>query len=219
MVGQTLGAMHQATQSYAATRENERGWAWHAATAAQIRSHLDPADQSLLDRELAFIPNFDFGRCKQGVIHADLFRDNVLFDGAKLSGLIDFYYAHSGPLIYDLAVTVCDWCFSSEAVFDQACAGALVDAYSSTRVVNAVEIEAWLPSLRRAGLRFWLSRLKDQLFPRDGQLSHVKDPNPFKGGTATLPASFGSVAIGVVLASTVAVPAIAPSFWVNLMLS
>ena len=180
LVGKTLGAMHQATQSYPAIRENERGWAWHFATAAQIRDQLRPADQSLLDGELRFIPRFEFARCAQGVIHADLFRDNVLFDGPKLSGLIDFYYAHSGPLIYDLAVAVCDWCFTNEAVFDRDSACALVDGYSSTRVIDDFEIEAWLPSLRAAGLRFWLSRLKDQLVPRPGQLTHIKDPNPFK---------------------------------------
>ncbi len=181
LVGKTLGAMHQAAQSYPATRENERGWAWHRATASQIRGRLPQADQTLLDSELRFVPRFDFTCCSQGVIHADLFRDNVLFDGPKLSGLIDFYYAHRGALIYDLAVTVCDWCFTSEAVFSRDSACALVGAYSSTRVISDAEIEAWLPSLRAAGLRFWLSRLKDQLFPRDGQLTHVKDPNPFKG--------------------------------------
>jgi homoserine kinase type II len=181
LVGKTLGAMHQATQSYPPTRENERGPDWHAVTAAQIRGYLNPADKSLLDREMAFNTSFDFNYCKRGVVHADLFRDNVLFDGPKLSGLIDFYYAHSGPLIYDLAVTVCDWCFgNAETVFDQACAKALVDAYSRTRVVDAIEIEAWLPSLRAAGLRFWLSRLKDQIFPRHGHLTHIKDPTPFK---------------------------------------
>lgn len=181
LVGQTLGAMHQATQSYPSPRENERGRAWRAVTAEKIRGYLNPADKSLLDREMAFNTSFDFSFCKRGVIHADLFRDNVLFDGPKLSGLIDFYYAHSGPLIYDLAVTVCDWCFgNSETVFDQACAKVLIDAYSRTRVVDATEIEAWIPSLRAAGLRFWLSRLQDQIFPRHGHLTHIKDPAPFK---------------------------------------
>tara|TARA_Y100000588_G_scaffold366410_1_gene432098 strand:+ start:954 stop:1631 length:678 start_codon:yes stop_codon:yes gene_type:complete len=181
LVGKTLGAMHNAAQSYPATRENERGRAWRAVTAEQIRGHLNTADKSLLDREMVFSKSFDFSYCKRGVVHADLFRDNVLFEGPKLSGLIDFYYAHSGSLIYDLAVTVSDWCFGSdETVFNQPCAKALVQAYSETRVVDTMEIEAWLPSLRAAGLRFWLSRLKDQLFPRHGHLTHIKDPAPFK---------------------------------------
>lgn len=180
VIGATLGAMHAAARSYPETRENERGWAWHASTATQTRIHLSASEQTLLDSELAFMRRFDFNRCPQGVIHADLFRDNVLFEGPTLSGLIDFYYAHNGPLIYDVAVTVCDWCFSSTAVFDRTRAGALIGAYASTRVVTATEIEAWLPCLRAAGLRFWLSRLKDQLFPREGQITHIKDPSPFK---------------------------------------
>jgi homoserine kinase type II len=180
IIGTTLATMHVAAQSYPAFRKNERGRDWHVETAAQIRDHLPAADQALLDTELAFLQAFDFGRCPQGVIHADLFRDNVLFEGSRLSGLIDFYYAHNGSLLYDLAVTVCDWCFNSDAVFEEAKAHALVGAYATTRVVAVNETEAWLPCLRSAGLRFWLSRLKDRLYPRGGQLTHIKDPDPFK---------------------------------------
>ncbi len=179
-IGISLGAMHTSAQTYQDHRENERGFEWHASTAARVRDHLPLPEQRLLDTELEFLRCFDFGACSQGVIHADLFRDNVLFEGPRLSGLIDFYYAHNGPLIYDLAVTVSDWCFSPDGVFDTARAITLVDAYASQRSISGVEKNAWIPCLRAAGLRFWLSRLYDQLFQRDGEITHVKDPNPFK---------------------------------------
>lgn len=179
-IGSTIGRMHQVTLTYRATRDNERGVDWHANTATLIRDRLDPAAQAMLDSELDFLRRFDFGRLPQGVIHADLFRDNALFDGHRLTGLIDFYYAHFGPLIYDLAVTVSDWCFGRHGRFDSDRARAMVQAYGSERAVVAREVDAWLACLRAAGLRFWLSRLKDRLFPRGGEITHIKDPAPFK---------------------------------------
>jgi homoserine kinase type II len=179
VIGSTIGRMHKVGLTYHATRENERGVVWHANTAMTIRGRLNPADRALLDAELDHRRRFDFDRLPQGVIHADLFRDNVLFEGHTLTGLIDFYYAHRGPLIYDLAVTVSDWCFAADG-FDADRAAAMVRAYAAQRPVAAMEIDAWLDCLRAAGLRFWLSRLRDQIFPRGGEITHIKDPGPFK---------------------------------------
>ena len=114
------------------------------------------------------------------MIHADIFRDNALFNGDSLTGLIDFYYAHTGPLLYDLAVTVADWCFDNHGRFDSISARAMTTAYANQRAVTGIEVAAWLACLRAAGLRFWLSRLRDQLFPRGGEITHIKDPDPFK---------------------------------------
>jgi len=179
-IGISLGALHSSAQSYQGHRENERGLTWHTNTAGRVRNHLPLPEQRLLDAELEFLRCFDFGRCSQGVIHADLFRDNALFEGPVLAGLIDFYYAYNGPLIYDLAVTVSDWCFSSDGVLDIGRARTLVNAYASKRAITDAEKSAWIPCLRAAGLRFWLSRLHDRQFRRQGELTHVKDPNPFR---------------------------------------
>ncbi len=179
-IGISLGALHTSAQFYQDHRENERGLAWHAITASRVRNHLSLSEQRLLDTELEFLRRFDLGNCSQGVIHADLFRDNALFEGPRLAGLIDFYYAHNGPLIYDLAVTVSDWCFSSDGLLDIGRAQTLVNAYGSKRTITDVEKSAWIPCLRAVGLRFWLSRLHDRLFQRHGELTHVKDPDAFK---------------------------------------
>jgi len=180
VIGATIGRMHKVTQTYALARENERGLTWHERTAAMVRDRLDPVDGARLDIELDFRRRFDFSRLPHGVIHADLFRDNALFSGHSLAGLIDFYYAHTGPLLYDLAVTVADWCFDPHGRVDTAKARAMAGAYADQRTVTEIEVDAWLPCLRAAGLRFWLSRLRDQLFPRDGEITHIKDPGPFK---------------------------------------
>jgi len=179
-IGATIGRMHQITMTYQATRDNDRGVEWQVNTAALIRDRLSSTEQTLLDIELDFLRHYDFKCLPQAAIHADLFRDNALFEGHTLTGLIDFYYAHIGPLIYDLAVTVSDWCFDAHGSFDTDRARAMVQAYAAQRTVIKREVNAWLACLRAAGLRFWLSRLKDQNFPRDGEITHIKDPNRCK---------------------------------------
>ncbi len=180
ILGATIGRMHQIAQAYSGSRENERGAVWREATAALIRDQLGPEDRATLDTEIAFQRNFNSGILPHGVIHADLFRDNALFQGHALTGLIDLYYSHTGPLIYDLAVAVSDWCFGDAGRFDTTAARAMVQGYTLERPLGVVEREAWLACLRAAGLRFWLSRLKEQQFPRGGAITHIKDPEPFK---------------------------------------
>ena len=114
------------------------------------------------------------------VIHADLFRDNALFIGDELTGIIDFYYAYNGISIYDLAVTVNDWCMSGDAEHDKQNAAALLQAYQTVRPIEQAERDAWVIVLRAAALRFWLSRLQDKHFPRDGEMTHIKDPDVFR---------------------------------------
>lgn len=180
VIGATLARLHEVAANYPGIRENERGIGWHEKTAALVRDRLPDEDRALLDVELDFRRQFDFDRLPQGVIHADLFHDNALFADHVLTGLIDFYYSHSGPLIYDLAVTICDWCFDLHDGLHVDNGRAMSRAYAGERAPNALEIDSWLACLRAAGLRFWLSRLKDLYFPRGGEITHVKDPEPFK---------------------------------------
>ena len=109
-----------------------------------------------------------------------MFRDNTLWQGDKLSGVIDFYYACDDVLLYDLAVTVNDWCCNENYSLNKEKTTAFVTAYNTRRNLEAIEHELWPVLLRTAALRFWLSRLYDKHFPREGEIVHIKDPNVFK---------------------------------------
>jgi len=179
-LGNALAKLHLAGQSFSGQRENDRGPHWWHTTRDAIADKLDGDDLALLDEELAFQRGHRFDNLPRGVIHADLFRDNALFEGETLTGLIDFYYACNDVLLYDVAVTVNDWCSNGDGELDEAKSRAMLDAYRAVRPFNAEEIEAWPVMLRAGALRFWLSRLQDLHFPREGELTHIKDPNVFR---------------------------------------
>lgn len=184
-VGVVLAQMHLAGLSFAEQfpqhqSHNQRGEDWRVHTAAQVMPHLPAADQQLLQETMDFQATFNTAHLPMGVIHADLFRDNVLFEGDKVGGFIDFYYACHGVLAYDLAIAVNDWCVQADGSFDTQKLAAMLDAYQSVRPLNPAELQAWAGLLSIAALRFWLSRLYDQIYPQAGELTHAKDPDHFK---------------------------------------
>ncbi len=179
-IGAAMARMHLAGRGFPRHRANDRGPDWQRNTAAEVADRLDASDRALMEAAIAEQSGRQESELPVGVIHADLFRDNALFEDHALSGIIDFYYAHNGPLVYDLAVTVADWCFDAGGGFDAGSAAVLVGAYDAVRTVTPAERAAWPRQLRAAGLRFWLSRLKDSYFPRAGTLTHIKDPGPFR---------------------------------------
>ncbi len=199
-LGKAVGHMHVVGQDFPGRRDNPRGPHWWAETAAKVLPRLAPDAARLLEAELAFQRQHAHDALPRGVIHADLFRDNALFVGDRLTGIIDFYYACNDVLLYDVAVTVNDWCTTDTGELDSPRLDAFLDAYRQERDFTAAERAAWPVMLRAAALRFWLSRLQDQLFPREGELTHIKDPDVFRqilerriaaGERLKLPASSG----------------------------
>ena len=179
-IGTALAKLHQAAQDFTQKHSNKRGQQWRQQTAEKILPKLPEDDAKLLRDELTRHHNAPRFNVPRGTIHADLFRDNALFNGGDLSGIIDFYYACDGDLIYDLAITVNDWCLQKDGSFDTDKYLALIKAYAEHRPFLATENDAWQNALRRAALRFWLSRLHDTHFPKTGQITHTKNADTFK---------------------------------------
>ncbi len=169
-IGAMLAQMHIAGQSFSQIMPNPRGAAWRAATAPLVRPFLDAQQAALLENEVALQARQDWTSLPQGVIHADLFRDNVLLEENRVGGLIDFYFACSDALLYDVAITVNDWCMHADGTPDAAKTQTLLRAYHAVRPFLDSEQRAWPLLLRAAALRFWLSRLFDKFLPRDGEL-------------------------------------------------
>ena len=179
-VGALLARIHIAGQSYGAHMDNPRGPAWWAAATPKLLPFLNTDDAALL-REEALRPHAPgVARLPHGAIHADLFRDNILFDHGKVAGVIDFYFACAGTLLYDVAITVNDWCNQPDSRLDPARTTALLAGYHARRPFTADERGAWSAMLRAGALRFWVSRLYDYYLPRPGELTHAKDPRHFQ---------------------------------------
>ena len=182
-LGALLARMHLAGRSYAGYLENPRGMRWWRSAASEVRPLLGRSEQALLDEELRFQSLHRFPDVPRGPVHADLFRDNVLFEQERLSGVIDFYFAGVDCLLFDVAVCANDWCLADpecDPRLDAVRTTALLDAYRSLRPLSAPERDAWPVLLRAAALRFWLSRLFDYHQPRPGQLVRVHDPEHFR---------------------------------------
>jgi homoserine kinase type II len=180
-VGAWLAHLHLTTQPQPLPRQTDRGLAWMLAQGAQQAAQLDPDAAALLRASLAEIPALQAAlpQLPSANLHGDLFRDNVLFEGEQLSGVIDFYNACSGPMLYDLAIAVNDWCSTDAGELDPERCAALLAGYAQLRPFSAVEAELWPLMLRVACLRFWLSRLLATADYR-GHSGQPKDPQQYQ---------------------------------------
>jgi homoserine kinase type II len=179
-VGRSLAQLHLAGMSYRVRHTNPRGPAWWKQAARAVKPFLTPGQQDLLAAELAYQRDHARARLPRGAIHADLFRDNVLFEHGRLSGIIDFGFAATDALAYDIAITVNDWCVDAEGNLSAQRQSALLLAYEAVRALSDEEKAGWPGLLRAAALRFWLSRLYDLYLPRPGELTHAHDPGEFE---------------------------------------
>jgi homoserine kinase type II len=177
--GAALASLHEAGKDFALARPNAlgvEGWREIAATVVERADEIETGLRALIERAL----ELDWPQAlPSGLIHADLFPDNVLFMGDAVSGLIDFYFACNDALAYDLAVMLNAWCFDAEGGFDKVRAAALFGAYRKLRALTPEEIAAMPVLARGAALRFLLTRLYDLLHHDPTALVRPKDPRDF----------------------------------------
>ena len=178
-VGRALAELHLAGESYALKRPNALGLeGWHAVFArfADRADEITPSLRGLIAGELAHLDRTWPRDLPSGVIHADLFPDNVFFLGERLSGLIDFYFACNDALAYDLAICLNAWCFEPDCAFNVTKGRALLAAYQSLRPLTAAEQEAFPLLARGAALRFLVTRAHDWLHTDRNALVKPHDP-------------------------------------------
>jgi homoserine kinase type II len=184
-VGAMLARMHLAGRDYRRRQPNLRGLAWWNETVPVVLPFLEPAQSALLRSELAFqnhvAASSAHAALPRGPIHADLFRDNVMFEDGRLSGFFDFYFAGVDSWLFDIAVCLNDWAIDlPTGRHDADRASAFVRAYGEVRPLSAAERQL-LPAMLRAGaLRFWISRLWDFHLPREASLLKPHDPTHFE---------------------------------------
>lgn len=184
-IGVALGQMHRATANYSdLKRENHRWNTWWESNVDRVLDLVpEPHAETLIDqvtRSKSFVQVAE--DLPSGLIHGDLFVDNALFDGEALAGIIDFYNACDGAFLFDLAVTVNDWCSGSDGRLEPLQTQALISGYESARPLTDAERAHWASALETAALRFWMLRLVALARKREGGPQappHVKDPNDF----------------------------------------
>jgi homoserine kinase type II len=184
-VGDMLARMHLAGASFDLAQPNLRGLPWWNETAPIVLPYLTPEQTALLASELAFqnhvAASSAYRALPCGPVHADLFRNNVMFEGDALSGFFDFYFAGVDNWLFDIAVALNDWCIDLDTgAFDAPRLAAMLDAYQAVRPLQAAERQLLNPMLRAAALRFWISRLWDFHLPREASMLQAHDPNHFE---------------------------------------
>ncbi|ROZ76645.1 homoserine kinase [Ramlibacter sp. WS9] len=184
-VGEMLARMHLAGRDFPLNQPNLRGLPWWNETVPVVLPHVDESQAALLRSELAFqnhvATTSAYAALPRGPVHADLFRDNVMFEEGRLTGFFDFYFAGVDSWLFDLAVCLNDWCIDlATGAHDEERARAFLDAYTGVRPLARAEREL-LPAMLRAGaLRFWISRLWDFHLPREAAMLQAHDPAHFE---------------------------------------
>ena len=189
-IGHQLANIHLIGQESSLKQENQRGLAWLDRQVSRLAPLISKADAELMHRQWQEITSElkQYDQLPEGLIHGDLFYDNVLFDDGHITGIIDFYNACHDWLLYDVAVTVNDWCLNEDLSLNDNRLTALTRAYTSIRPFTVQEKQAWPVMLRLAAFRFWISRIitfvhPEQAIDKEHQANQVldfKDPDEFK---------------------------------------
>ena len=192
-VGTVLAQLHHAGQGFTQRMLNPRGPHWWKSYLQLLRSKVAPVELRLIESEIHFQAQHAHADLPHGVIHGDLFRDNVLFERVdntggvhdlpgnisskhgRIGGVIDFYFAGDDALLLDVAVTANDWCLRPDATLDIEQLAALLRGYRPDNKYSDAEKTAWPILLRAAALRTWLGRLGYNYFPLQGEMTFTKD--------------------------------------------
>ncbi len=184
-VGTMLARMHLAGRDFTIHQANLRSLDWWQLTVPKVLGFLSAENRQLMQDEIAFQSAFaltpTYTALATGPVHADLFRNNVMFDGEQLTGFFDFYFAGCDTWLFDVAVTINDWCIDLvSGELDMTRVQAMLNAYHAVRPFTAEESQAWQAMLRAAAFRFWLSRVYDFYQPRDAEMLTPHDPTHFE---------------------------------------
>lgn len=185
-VGRFVAEMHKALESCSQTRKAPRNLEWMREVEVNLSQELSASELKLVSQSIDhyqyMLPELE--QCPAGLIHADLFKDNVLFNRGNISGVIDFFHACNDILLFDLAVIANDWATNDDGSYDALKLAALIDGYQSIRPWEESEARLWPHFLHLAALRFWLSRLESRYLPGYQQAStqgdQTKDPDELK---------------------------------------
>jgi len=179
-LGEVIGTFHNFSQQYQGMISNSRDIEWIEKTSKKIENHLQPNQLNLIKHCSKVFKKIFSSNLPSGVIHSDLFRDNVLASNNKITGIIDYYYSFNGPLVYELAVIANDWCVNKNGSINAKKYHSFINSYNSVRPITKKEMEQMNNAMIAAGLRFYLSRLVDMIFPKVGEITHIKDPSAFE---------------------------------------
>jgi len=179
-IGELLANFHNYGKDFKIELINTRDINWCINSFKKLSDVITTDQSQLINRAINIQKEFLKQKLPIGTIHADLFRDNVLFNKGVVSGMIDFYYSYKGALIYDLAVVVNDWCSDVNGKIILSKYESLISSYNTNRHITKEENIFWRHALISAALRFYLSRLLDLHYPKIGEMTHVKDPLVFE---------------------------------------
>ena len=179
-VGEALARLHTSAKDFSGKKKNSRNIDWISTKFNELKKRLSSSDQTIIEQEIDYQKNCLTDGLPSGIIHGDLFRDNVFFHQEKLSAFIDFYYACNDHLILDIAITINDWCSNSDGSLKKEKFDLFLNGYQSIRMLQSSELKYLNNALRLAALRFWLSRLDAYYNILESESVSIKDPNYFR---------------------------------------
>ena len=181
-VGEVLASLHIKTKDFNEKRLNSMSYIHWENIFLKCKNHINQNFIHMLpiiEEELSYLKNYWPSGLPNGIIHADVFQDNVFFQKNIFSGLIDFYFSCNDFLAYDIALTINAWCFNEQNLFDKNRYQALIKGYESQRKLTTEEKKYFSILLRGASIRILITRLHDQLFHQDNAFVTHKDPNEY----------------------------------------